>query len=180
MLEIIKDKLRNNKLRLEHSLGVAEECVRLARHYNLDIKKAETMGLLHDIAKGLPFDEQERLMIEAGYETTISHKIWHAYVGEYICRTELKITDEEILNGIKYHTTCHPDLTPLMKVLMIADMTENRVRDEEMGHKLREMSLNGLNETIAYKLNWMIKRDFELHPDTVRAYTKYKGYVKEE
>ena len=180
-LDEITKRLKTNEIRLKHTLGVADECVSIAKHYGLDVEKAESMGLLHDIAKIISYKDQENLMKQAGYDINMSRKIWHSYVGSYICEKELGIKDQEILRGIRYHTTCHPEMTDLMKVLMIADMTETRVRDEEIGHKLREISLNGLNQAIAFKLNWIVStRDYETHPDTMNAYNKYVRYIENE
>ena len=48
-LEEIKKRL--NPDRLYHSLNVADEAKKLAKHYGADEQKAFTAGLLHDILK---------------------------------------------------------------------------------------------------------------------------------
>ena len=50
--EIIRPFLSDKRFR--HSVYVAEECIALASRYGVDEKKAETVGILHDIMKELP------------------------------------------------------------------------------------------------------------------------------
>ena len=47
--EIIRPFLSDKRFR--HSVYVAEECIALASRYGVDEKKAETVGILHDIMK---------------------------------------------------------------------------------------------------------------------------------
>ncbi|XMB85136.1 bis(5'-nucleosyl)-tetraphosphatase (symmetrical) YqeK [Mycoplasmatota bacterium WC44] len=178
-LDLIKDKMKDHPGRLQHILGVSEECVKLAKHYKLDEDKAYTMGLLHDIAKKLPLEEQKEILIKGNYEIP-HHKIWHSYAGEYICKMELGITDKEILDGVKYHTTCCKEMTPLMKVLFMADIIEQRTRSGETIEKMRKLAYTDLDVAIAYKLNWMLKKikTNTPHKDTVEAFNNYRKYLE--
>ena len=54
--EIIRPFLSDKRFR--HSVYVAEECIALASRYGVDEKKAETVGILHDIMKELSKEEQ--------------------------------------------------------------------------------------------------------------------------
>ena len=58
--EIIRPFLSDKRFR--HSVYVAEECIALASRYGVDEKKAETVGILHDIMKELPKEEQLKMM----------------------------------------------------------------------------------------------------------------------
>ena len=51
-------KSRMNEHRYAHSLNVAERAVFLAKKYGADPEKAEFAGLIHDICKGIPNEEQ--------------------------------------------------------------------------------------------------------------------------
>ena len=53
--------------RYQHSLNVAAECRRLAEKYGEDPDKAYFAGLLHDICKELPAEEQKELVLSSGY-----------------------------------------------------------------------------------------------------------------
>ena len=65
-----KKKFLKNRLsqkRYTHSLNVAEECRRLAVKYGEDPDKAYYAGLLHDICKEIPADEQKQLILKSGF-----------------------------------------------------------------------------------------------------------------
>ena len=51
----IKERLKEH--RYLHSIGVMEMAEKLAKHYNLDVKKARLIGLAHDIAKQMTWEE---------------------------------------------------------------------------------------------------------------------------
>ena len=55
-LKLIEERLKDHPGRLLHSIGVMEECIRMAKKYNLDVQKAKSLGILHDIAKKLSID----------------------------------------------------------------------------------------------------------------------------
>ena len=56
-------KYRLTDSRFNHSLAVRKEAMRLAKKYGADIKKAELAGLLHDIMKDTPPEEQLNLSL---------------------------------------------------------------------------------------------------------------------
>ena len=59
LIDKIKEDLKNtlSERRYIHSLGVMEMAVELAKIYNVDEKKAELAGLLHDNAKEMTPEE---------------------------------------------------------------------------------------------------------------------------
>lgn len=55
----------------------------------------------------------------------------HAKVGSYLAKKEYKVEDPEILSAILYHTTGHPNMTLLEKIILrriILNRVENRHR----------------------------------------------------
>ena len=71
--------------RLAHSLGVMQVMGELAEVYGLDQEKARTIGLLHDAAKDLPPDQQEKFIVEGNIRTedplTSNYEYTHGLVG---------------------------------------------------------------------------------------------------
>ena len=118
---------RMRQPRFKHSKNVAKEAVRLAKKYGADVSRAELAGILHDATKETPEDEQMRYIEKAGIILTplecSTHKLWHAISGAAFVQVELGITDEDILNSIRYHTTGREGMSLLEKVLYIADYT---------------------------------------------------------
>ncbi len=175
----IKKIMEDHPGRLEHILGVLDEITVLANIHGLDVEKARTMALLHDVAKKTGECTMKTFMVQGGYDLKLHHKIWHAYVGEFLAFTKYGIKDDEILKAIKWHTTGHPDMTDLQKALFIADITEKRTRDFNGSAIMRKISHVSLNEAIAYKLNYMLENIVSSHQDTYNMWEKYKKYLRE-
>ncbi len=105
--KIIRERMGD--YRFSHSVNVAKEAKKLAKHYGADENKAEIAGILHDITKEMPKEQQLQIIIDSGIilDNVQLHapKLWHGMSGSIVVRDELGIDDEDILNAIRYHTT---------------------------------------------------------------------------
>ena len=59
-------KGRMGEKRYRHSVNVSKEAVRLAKKYGADVQKAKIAGILHDVTKETPFDEQLKIITDSG------------------------------------------------------------------------------------------------------------------
>lgn len=179
-IEKIKIYLENNlsKKRYTHSLGVAEEAVRLARHYGADEEKAYLAGLVHDVAKEIPADDAiERLEKKYGAEldavTKNTFKLLHGVLGTYVIQSEFEIDDAEIIDAVRYHTTAKADMSLLTKIIYMADYIEPN-RDFDGVEELRILAYENLDRAIMvgieFTLSELIEKGSMLHLDTVNAY----------
>ena len=113
--------------RYTHSLNVAEEAVELARLYGGDEQKAYTAGILHDITKEIPHEEQLQIIREGGIilddVQKNAPKLWHSVSGSVYVRTRLGIEDTDVINAIRYHTTGRAGMSLLEKIIYTADYT---------------------------------------------------------
>ena len=181
MLEIekIKDYLKEvlSEKRYTHSLGVAEEAVKLAKHYYVDYDKAYIAGLVHDCPKEIDNTTAKKMLSEK-YNITIdpitlnTHKLLHGPLGACIAQDEFAVYDAEILDAIKYHTTAKSNMSMLTQIIYIADYIEPN-RDFEGVDELREMAYSDIEKAIMtgldYTLEELIERGSMFHPDTVHA-----------
>lgn len=114
--------------RYEHSVRVAETAVKLARLHGCDEEKAEIAGLLHDYCKEYPKEEQVRIAVEqhllSSREDLLMPQVLHGPVASYILKQEGLVDDESVLQAVRYHTTGHPDMDTLAKIIFIADYIE--------------------------------------------------------
>lgn len=114
--------------RYEHSVRVAETAVKLARLHGCDEEKAEIAGLLHDYCKEYPKEEQVRIAVEqhllSSREDLLMPQVLHGPVASYILKQEGLVDDESVLQAVRYHTTGHPDMDMLAKIIFIADYIE--------------------------------------------------------
>lgn len=171
-----------------HSLNVADSARALAKKYGADEEKAYFAGLVHDIMKNASDDEQLQIMGKGGIILTRTEKenkkLWHAMAGECYLRTEMGITDKDILNAVRYHTTGRAGMSILEKVVYIADYISAE-RDYSDADVMRELSWNeGLDEAALYALKFsfksLSKKEKLIHTDSVEYYNELIIDKKEE
>ena len=176
-LEEIKKRL--NPDRLYHSLNVADEAKKLAKHYGADEQKAFTAGLLHDILKNTPDSELLQYFDRNGIMLTeierASRKTWHAMAGADFLRRELHVTDEDILSAVRWHTTGRAGMTLLDKVLFVADFI-SADRDYPGVERMREKAYVSLEdamlEGLQFTINELVENAWPVHEDSIRAYNE--------
>lgn len=129
--QILKREL--SKERYLHTLGVRDCAVELAKRYNLDVKKAELAGLLHDCAKCKTNDELKEIinkfLDDVDKNELKNYKTLHAPVGAYYAKEKFNIEDDEILSAIRWHTLGRVNMTMFEKIIFLADKIEKNTRD---------------------------------------------------
>lgn len=170
---------RLNSKRYNHSLCVADEAVRLAKKYGGDLEKAYLSGLLHDITKNASAEEHLNIFNEFGIILNDiekrAEKLWHAISGAAFVEHKLGISDNEIINAIRYHTTAREDMTQLEKLLYLADFTsDDRDYDDIdiMRQKVEESLEAALEYALSYTIKDLVLQGKPLHLDTVKAYNQ--------
>ena len=170
--ELLKDK------RYVHSLGVASVSRHLAENYGYaDPDKAELAGLVHDCAKNLPLEKMQQLADEGRIPMDLalynSKALLHGPAGSVLARKLFNITDEEILSAVYYHTTGHPDMQLLEKIVFLADYIEPS-RDFPGVDKARELAQIDIDSALLYcydqTLTELVARGKLIHSDTIAAY----------
>lgn len=163
--------------RFHHSVCVAEKARELAEKHGLDGDKAYLAGILHDITKEMPLSEQERLIEENGHVLTSvekgNHRVYHQMSGAAYVKNVLAVTDEDILGGIRYHTTGHEGMTEFEMIIYLADFT-SADRDypdvDTMRAKTEESLLEGMLYSLKHTITSVVKENRLLHPDTLHCY----------
>ena len=171
---------RLNEKRYFHSLCVADEAKRLALKYGGDEDKCYLAGLLHDITKNSPDEEHLKLFETFGIMLSVIEKnaikLWHAMSGEAYIKNILGITDSEILDAVRYHTTAKAEMSLTAKILYLADFTsaDRDYDDVDVMRKLVDQSLeSALLYALKYSICDLIEQSKPIHPDTLNAYNFY-------
>lgn len=171
---LIKEKL--SEYRYIHSMNVAKRAVELAKIYGADEKKCYLAGVLHDITKETPVDEQEKLISDAGIVLTdlekSNKKVYHQMSGMAYCKNKLGITDVDVLNGIRYHTTGKADMTDFEMIIYLADLTsaERNYKDFEYTRDLTDKSLiKAMIYATDFIINDLTSKNLPIHPDTIQC-----------
>lgn len=175
-----------SKERFSHTLGTAKKAKELAKKYNLNCEKAYTAGLLHDCAKCFSNEElleiiKEHLSVEEC--ELMNYKTLHAPVSAYIAQTQFKVTDNEILSAIRWHTLGKLDMTEFEKIIFLADKIEPNTREKEYTEKIEKLLSedNGLNKALlkCYKetIKSLVKRDLKICVLTIDIYNNLQDSI---
>ena len=125
--------------RKAHSLRVAELAASRAVAFGEDEQKAIAAALFHDCAKNLPADSP---YLQGFAPPTkwgdIPTEVYHQFAGAYVAETFFGVTDEDVLNAIRYHTSARENMSDLEKIVFLADMMEEE-RNYEGVDELRAL-----------------------------------------
>lgn len=173
-LMIVKKQLTEH--RYQHTLGVAETAVVLANHYGVNEKKAELAAIFHDYAKFRPKEEMKEIILSQGMPRDLldyNAELWHAPAGAYLARAEAGITDQEVLDAIRFHTSGRPGMTKLEKVIYLADYIEpgRHFPGVDEVRELAKISLDkALIKAIQNTILFLLKKVQPIYPDTFHTY----------
>lgn len=149
----MQDELRNrlSKKRFQHSMRVAKMAEKIAIHYHFDPEKAYFAGMVHDIAKELDDATCQHYLqrgeIDLDPSILANPNLAHGEIGAIILKEDFDITDEAILDAVRWHTYGHPEMTLLSKIVYIADVIELK-RDFTGVDLLRKMVFEDINACI--------------------------------
>ncbi len=168
----VRDYLKPS--RLEHTAGVTELALMLAKRLGVDQRKTFIAAAIHDLAKYQRAEDYPECVMPSG----ILDPVKHAFLGAYLAEKKLGITDEEILNAVKYHTSGRAEMTTLEKIVYLADMVEKN-RNYRGVSKLRKLLEKDFEKAFcaairkSYCFLLKIKRKEQIFPLTKEAYEYY-------
>ena len=173
--------------RYQHSLNVAAECRKLAEKYGEDPDKAYFAGLLHDVCKELPADEQLRLVEESGFavcrEELETRSLWHAIAGAYFVKNFFGIEDLDIINSIRFHTVGRAGMTRLEEIVYLGDLVsaDRNYKDVDKMRKAVYSDLNGaMLEAFSFAVKAVVKKGGLIPVCTFEGYNFYTRLLKED
>ena len=163
--------------RWRHTVRVAELAAKYAPKVRVFEYDAILAAALHDCAKYL----SENSPYLKGFEIPegVPAPVLHQYTGAYVAEHTFGITDKNVLNAIRYHTSGRENMSPLEKLIFLSDMLESG-RDFEGVEKLRKLFDENadkcLMESLAHQLEYLKKQKKPVYSLTERAYV----YLKEQ
>jgi len=166
--------------RYEHSLNVAQRAAYLALLYDQDPKKAELAGLLHDCCKNMRAEEQLQWLQKSAIIFDKSFleqpQLWHGFAAAEYVRERFGIEDEDFLNALRYHTVGRADMSPLEKIVYLADLTsaERNYPDVDSVRETVDCSLDeGLRVSLLFTLGKLLQNGQPICRDCWEAYNCY-------
>jgi predicted HD superfamily hydrolase involved in NAD metabolism len=152
---------------LAHTRAVVGQARLLAARYcphiAADMKRAATAAWCHDLAAVVPRGE---LLAEAeAWKVPLTRPdraivaLVHGPLAAEVARQKLAIEDEDILNAIRYHSTCRAGASVLEKVVLVADkmaLDPTSPRGDFLPD-LKVMLNVGLDAAALVYLEWVLK-----------------------
>lgn len=174
--------------RFIHTLSVAGTASSLAMCYGADLEKAETAGLLHDCAKCLDLRKMQRVCEKAGLTVSSfeaeSGSLLHSKAGSVLAAEKYGITDPDMINAIRYHTTGRPGMSLLEKIIFVADYIEPGRFTAKNLPLIRRLAFSDIDEAlmkILYDtLVYLNSTGFAVDPMTRKTYDYYKQIFEEK
>ncbi|MED1792420.1 bis(5'-nucleosyl)-tetraphosphatase (symmetrical) YqeK [Brevibacillus nitrificans] len=171
--------------RYAHTLGVAESARQLAIRNGADPDKAQLAGYLHDYCKCWPVDKMFEILVRHDMPTELlegEKELWHAFAGAIVIQSDLGITDPEILQAVRYHTTGRVGMTLLEKVVCVADYIEPN-RNFPGVEEIRALAQEDLDAALALALGgtmqFLIEKKKTVFPLTLLAYNDLTSLKRE-
>jgi predicted HD superfamily hydrolase involved in NAD metabolism len=155
---------------VERVRGIARE---LAAAHGLDPDTADLAAAAHDVARHIPgpqlLAEAARLGIRPNAVERAVPVLLHGPVGAGWLAAEGSLGAGDALEGVRWHTTAHPDLAPLGQVLFIADKLDpHKARAYPFQGKVREAAARSLDDGVRVFLDGALRQHVDrgelVHP----------------
>ncbi len=173
-------KKRLSSERYTHVMNVAKECRKLAKRYGEDPERAYFAGMVHDICKEDPKEQQHDWALLSGLglsaEEESSYKVWHGAAGAYFLQEMFGVRDMDILYAVRFHTVGRSGMSMLEKIVYLGDMISDE-RSYSGVEVMRKTSYEDLNlamlHALHYSLRKQLKRNALIPHYTLEAYNEY-------
>lgn len=162
----------------EHVVRVVDEAVRLANIHDIDTQAVRIAALGHDLLRALNNERLLGIAADQSYPADAVDRmepiLLHGPLAVAILREQYKVLDADILGAVAYHTTAHAGMTPLQKLIFLADKIEPEKRALDAAlDRVAELAETDLDAAMLVFLNHYVEVALEagwaLHPNTVAA-----------
>ena len=157
----------------EHVERVRAIARELAGAHGIDADLAELTAAAHDVARHLApsrlLEEAERLGLPVNTVERHAPVLLHGPVGAAWLRADGSVVDPEVLQGVHWHTTAHPDLAPVGRVVMLADKLDPaKAKTYPFQAQVREAAFASLSDGLLAFLDGALRQHMErgemIHP----------------
>ena len=168
----LPEGLRNHILRVEaESRGLAET-------HDVDAQRASVSALGHDLVRHLKGPDLLAMASQYGLTPDsveiASPILVHGPVAACILSRNYGVDDDEILAGIDCHTTARAGMSPLERVLFVADKIEPHklARDDKLG-RVKDLAQGDLGAAVLHyldlNLTQSVRKGWQVHPRSLEA-----------
>lgn len=165
--------------RLVHSKNTALVALSLNRNFcpKIDKDKLLLAGLLHDVGKMYDKTELPNNIKNVIPKDSIGTPVQHQFVSAEIVKNDFHISDENVLNAIRFHTTGRENMSQFEKLIYVSDLISYE-RNFQGVESLRKAVYNdfekGFITCLTYSRDYVVETGREVYPLTDKAISFYK------
>lgn len=165
--------------RLVHSKNTALVALSLNRNFCLKIDEDNVLlaGLLHDVGKMYDKTELPKNIKNAIPSDSIGTPVQHQFVSAEIVKNDFHISDEDVLNAIRFHTTGRENMSQFEKLIYVSDLISYE-RNFQGVESLRKAVYNdfekGFITCLTYSRDYVVETGRAVYPLTDKAINFYK------
>lgn len=165
--------------RLVHSKNTALVALSLNRNFcpKIDEDKVLLAGLLHDVGKMYDKTELPKNIKNAIPSDSIGTPVQHQFVSAEIVKNDFRISDEDVLNAIRFHTTGRENMSQFEKLIYVSDLISYE-RNFQGVESLRKAVYNdfekGFITCLTYSRDYVVETGRAVYPLTDKAINFYK------
>ena len=171
----LSDKL--SEKRYQHVLSVQEMSVDLAHVHGANVWHANLAALLHDSAKWMSTQELhaeiKRYGIRLDPVEEQNPSLLHPFIGVKIAIERFSVTDLEVLEAIRNHTTGSPSMGIIAQILYVADFAEPTRTHQEID-VVRKLAYTDLDRAVHHvarrEIVYLLEKGVLIHPNTLHTY----------
>ena len=165
--------------RYQHSMRVYETALALGKRHHAEEAKVALAALLHDCGREIPVKESVEKarafglpvdFIEAGQPVLL-----HAKIGACLATQKYGVTDPEVLEAIRCHTTGAETLSLTARIVFLADMLEPGRKFPGV-EELRRLAREDLEQAMftAYRdtICYLLEAGALIHPAAIAGYNR--------
>ena len=181
--QYLSDNLSAN--RFQHVLAVQEMAIDLACSHKADVWHANLAALLHDSAKWM--NAKELYSAVRSYEIRldpieeVNPSLLHPLIGVKLAVEKFAVTELEVLEAIRNHTTGNPSMGVISQILYVADFSEP-TRTHHAAHVVRELAYTDLGRAVHQvaraKIEHLLDKGVMIHPNTLHTYNSSLENIK--
>ena len=162
----------------EHIHRAQAEARLLAQRHRLDMEKALLATLAHDVARAMKAEQLLQQADQLGLQACSVERrvplLLHGPVGAELLRQVDGLEDDDIYQAVCWHSTAHPDLGDIAKVVFLADKLDPRKAPRyPYMPRVRELAMESLDEAIveflSQEMTSLIAGGGLVHPASVAA-----------
>ena len=170
----LQDRLDALPKGLQAHIGRVRTIAReLAAAHDVDADTAELTAAAHDVARHVPgprlLEEAARLGVPINAVERHAPVLLHGPVGAAWLVQDGALTDRDVLEGVRWHTTAHADLAPVGRVVFLADKLDpQKARIYPFQPAVREAAFQSLEDGMLAFLDGALRQHIDrgelVHP----------------